>query len=317
MSTFNDMVYQFGGSPVSSGGNFAGWWDTTVWFVDGDNGNNANSGKKPTAAFSTITKAITEAAAGDTIYVRNRIPQSDASDPTLYAENLTIPFAKSRMSIIGTSPSAGNPYFGPKIKLTGAVWAVDVEAANTNLENLNVHKTGTNSGGIRLNGVSGYATLAGSCGSTVSNCMLRYAGTTTAAGISIVGGYSTITSNCVFMSCSTGWAITSTVLPSRGHEIRNSRFLGNNGAAVAGPYIYMQGAANEVVIANCHFGQDTSQDPGAYVYCTGVVDGAMTNCYLGRAGDCVVAATGADVQEGDGAFAVVGCWDRGSQAIHS
>jgi len=42
----------------------------TTWYVDGTNGNNANTGRSATAAFKTIAKALAGIAAGDTVLIR-------------------------------------------------------------------------------------------------------------------------------------------------------------------------------------------------------------------------------------------------------
>ena len=74
------------GIPQLGGGvnNFNGF-NGNVWFVDGDRSSNG-SGKTPDKAFSTIGAAITKAAAYDTIYVKPKVPATDASDPEVYAE---------------------------------------------------------------------------------------------------------------------------------------------------------------------------------------------------------------------------------------
>ncbi len=57
------------GVPVMGGGRFSSPW-ATHYFVDGDNGNDGNTGKEPNAAFKTIQKAVTVSVGQDVIYIR-------------------------------------------------------------------------------------------------------------------------------------------------------------------------------------------------------------------------------------------------------
>lgn len=63
MSTFPDGVYQFGGEPVG-GARFSSPW-ATAWFVDGTDGSDANTGKKPDTAKATIDAAVQLAGKSD------------------------------------------------------------------------------------------------------------------------------------------------------------------------------------------------------------------------------------------------------------
>ena len=127
MGNTKGQLFQFGGVPVDSGGmnNWPGYWGSNVWFVDGDDGGaaaNLNRDNSPTNALATVSQAIAAATAtpklgvGDTIYVKPRIPQASASDPEVYAEELTIPYAMNSLSIIGTR-RGHDIYYGPKLKL--------------------------------------------------------------------------------------------------------------------------------------------------------------------------------------------------------
>lgn len=62
-----------------------------VWFVDATYGSNGNSGADPTQAFGTITRALTAAKAGDTIFVF----------VGTYAENVTV--ATNYIALVGVT----------------------------------------------------------------------------------------------------------------------------------------------------------------------------------------------------------------------
>ena len=61
MTTFGDMVFQLGGSPVGGLPIMTG--ENKYYFVDGKYGLDGNSGSKPTDALATIGAAITLARA--------------------------------------------------------------------------------------------------------------------------------------------------------------------------------------------------------------------------------------------------------------
>jgi len=112
MTTAPDMLKQFGGAPVSEQ-NFAGWWGNDVFFVDFDNGLRGQSGKDDMShPQKDLDQAITDASAGDVIYMRPRTSlywhgssPSVITPPT--ATNWVVPQPLNHLSIIGTTTGGG------------------------------------------------------------------------------------------------------------------------------------------------------------------------------------------------------------------
>ena len=271
--------YSFGsGMPTWNGvpmveNDFAGWFGTNTWYVDGDNGGDEQAGTmdKP---FATIQHAIDSAGSQDTIYIRTLAPDADASEPGTYVEDLTIAYAKHGLKLIGVSSNFG-VWGGPKIKNATATALLTVNASNVHVRNLQFNCT-RNSGtyGVYLAGVSGYATLAGSVGFVMQNCMLKNS-STTYGGVNIIGGYGSVIRDCVFYAAENAVWMSSGTLGSNQHRIINCDFVDNNGTALtthitthsgshrgwvirdctfggASPFILV-GANNTGLISNCHF----------------------------------------------------------------
>jgi hypothetical protein len=309
---FGQGLPTWNGVPMVDSANFAGFWGSDVWFVDGDDGSNGNKGKDSTKAFSTVTKAISSASAGDTIYVKPRVPQSDASDPNVYAEDIEIAYAKNNLSIIGTR-TGHDTFYGPKLKLGTATETVDVYAPAFSLENFTIHRRGSNTKAIYLRGVTGYATAAGSVASHISNCMIRYG---SPVGIYVYAGYHSNVNNCTFWGNDISVHLDGSGVPQRGMQVNNCSFNGANGSVSAGPDIRMQGASTEVVVDRCIF--DDIPTSTTYITATGVVDGKITECYFCAGTDTVNAqAADGEIQLGSGTLSIAGCFDGNSAIVDS
>jgi len=310
MSTVGDGLYQYGGVPVGS--SFAGYWGSQVWFVDGDNGNDGQSGKKPTNAFATIAKAVTEMAAGDTIYVRPRVPKADASDQEVYEENQIIPYAKHSVSIIGTT-NAGSVY-GPKVRSDSSGYVFDVYAPSTRIENLSIHRMNSNggTGGVYLRGSSTWTAIAGSAGSMISNCHIRYCAEAEKSGVYIQGGhYFPVIQNCTFTNCDTNITIdNATGGIGRGAQVIGCNFMSHSGSAeTVDPMVRLVGPMSEFLMKYCHFDQAT-----LLVDANGAVDGIVSACNFHSSAAVVPSAGGTAADEGTGALRFIGCMDA-SQTI--
>jgi len=253
---------------------FAGFFETNVYFVDGDNGSDSNEGTEMESPKATIQAAITAASAQDTIYIRVKAPDADASEPGTYIEDLTIPYAKHGLKLIGCTNQLGS-WGGPKIKNASASALLTVNASNVHIENLQFNCT-RNSGtyGILLNGNTGYTTAAGSVGTTITNCMIKNAGTTY-GGINIVGGYGCVISDCNFYSAIKGVYFSSTALPGNQHLIQRCNFVDNNGAALASHIEFAAGTQYGFVIRECTFGEAT-----AFINTAGNVSGIISACHF-------------------------------------
>jgi len=208
----------------------------SVRYVDKDNGSDNNNGTTPNLAFATIQAGIDASAARDELYVRAVAPDADASEPGTYEEDLTVIYAKYGLKIIGMSGTGLlQPFGGPKIKNATAVALMTVNAPYVQLKGLQFNCT-RNSGtyGVRLQGVAGYATLAGSVGAVIQDCYFKNA-SATYGGISVYGGYSSLISRCTNALGTNSLAINldCNTLPNNGHTIEYCNFKSNNGAAVA------------------------------------------------------------------------------------
>jgi len=259
----------------SVGGNsdFAGWFGTDVWFVDGDNGNDSNVGSS-TEPFATIQAGINAASAQDTVYIRVLAPDADASEPGTYEEDLTIAYAKHGLKLIGVSPQYG-VWGGPKIKNATAAALLTVNASNVHIANLQFNCT-RNSGtyGIYLAGVAGYATLAGSVGCVIQNCMFKNSSASYGA-INIVGGYGSVIRDCNFYNAVRGVWMSSSSLPSNDHRIINCDFTDNNGAAIAEHIVTASGSHVSWVIRDCTFGEATN-----FIEVGANNSGIIANCHF-------------------------------------
>ena len=271
-------------TPSIGGSDFAGWFGTNVFFVDGDNGNDSNVGSSA-EPFATIQAGIDAAGAQDTVYIRTLAPDADASEPGTYEEDLTIAYAKHGLKLIGvTANGALGSFGGPKIKNATAVALLTVNASDVHIENLQFNCT-RNSGtyGIRLQGVAGYATLAGSVGAHIVNCYIKNA-SSTYGGISVYGGYHTLISRCTFGlgDDALGINLDCNSLPNNSHTIEYCNFKSNNGASVA---LHMSlENSKDFNVDHCNFDQATK-------FIT-VVDGAtgmISNCTFNSGSTAVTA----------------------------
>ncbi len=294
------------GVPITSSGvnNYHGWWDKKIWFVDGDVGSDGNTGKgmKKSQTLKSIGKAISQAGPYDTIYVKPRVPQSDASDPEVYAEELVIPYAKNHLSIIG-SVHGHDTFYGPKLKLGTADAVVDVYAPAFILENFTVHRRSSNTKAIYLRGITGYATMAGSVASHISNCMIRYASTN---GIYVEWGYHSNINNCTFWGGINDVHLNGSGVPQRGMKVINCWFGSANGTVTAGPNIRLQGASTEVEIDGCNF--DYLPSGNIFIQATGVVDGLIADCdFAQTTGTTNADAASGEIQLGSGTLSLTNC----------
>jgi len=261
-------------TPLIGGDNvYAGWYGTNVWFVDGDNGNDSNPGTS-TEPFATIQAGIDAAGSQDTVYIKAMAPDADASEPGTYEEDLTIVYAKHGLRLIGVGPSgSGIPFFGPKIKNATATALLTVNASGVHIEGLQFNCT-RNSGtyGVKLTGNSGYTTLAGSVGATITNCYFKNC-SATYAGIWTQGGYATTISRCTFHLGTNGFGVNlyDNILPNNGHTVEYCNFKSNNGAAVA---LHLAvGLSKDFNIDHCNFDQAT-----AFITALDGATGVISNC---------------------------------------
>ena len=246
----------------------------TVWYVDGAIGASGDGGQWSTA-LKTITEAIAAAGAGDVINIKALGYQADASDPEQYVEDLVIPYSKHDLQLIGVNSSGTRlPYCGPKIKNATATTLLDILAAGVHLENLQFNCTREGDAyGIRLQGVAGYATLAGSVGFTMKNCMIKN-GSDTFYGLFIEGGYGGMIEDCTFQYCLKGIRLNGGVLPQSGYTIKDCDFKTINDAAITSHIDALAGSTHDWTIENCTFCKATN----FMIFGAGGVSGLIHNC---------------------------------------
>ena len=285
----------------------------TIRYVDGDNGSDNNSGLQPDKAFATIQAAITASSARDIVYIRAIAPDADASEPGTYEEDLTIPYDKWGLQLIGMSGTGTlQPFSGPKIKNATATALLTVNAPGVQLKGLQFNCT-RNSGtyGVRLQGVAGYATLAGSVGFNIENCYFKNASATYGA-INVYGGYSGLVNRCTFALGTNALAIlfVSSPVPNNGHTVESCNFKSNNGASVA---LHMNLATSkDMNVNNCNFDLATK-----FLTVTDGCTGMISNCTFNNGSTAVLAdSTGQiEIPAACDEVGVAGCWGGDGTAV--
>lgn len=286
MSVFADGLFQYGGQPV--GALFASPW-SVARFVDGEDGNDNNSGLKPVEAKKTIQSAVTASTRGDVIYVR---PQqyTGGTGFSRYTEEVTVTagasagsaahFENADISIIGTV-NTPNPEYGVRWKhLTDTTgYCLINHAPALHLENLGFYAEGA-AGAARLLCNGATTTQRGSDGTTFYNCVVKAGRVITADG-----GDGLTFKNCFFHAAPAGGAtggitFTCSANPGRRLRILDCQFLEGNGAASATEYINIAGVASEVLIDNCRFGLIPTS--AKYVLITSST-GMLSNCSFMKA----------------------------------
>jgi len=299
MTTFGDQVYQYGGAPVE-GGRFSSPW-SKHYFVDGDDGTTNGSGTTPDKALSTIQAAVTLASRGDVIYVRPRTYSSDGSDVNKYTEAVTIPYATADLSLIGVANThIGNPNYGVKLQYTTALsTCLTVNAPAFHIENMCVRAEGAGKA-IHFNAGANYTAVAGSCGSTMYNVVIRGS----LNGVYVTDGYATNIVGCRFEGGSAtdnAIVLNGIAQPARRHRIQDCHFDSYNGAANDNAYIRILGVQTDLLIYRCTF--DIKPTDTYYIQATGTNLGLIANCFFAEAD------LDTDAEIVQGGLTVVGCWD--------
>jgi len=141
------------------------------WYVDGQNGSDADgNGKSVDKPYLTIQAAIDAATQEDVIFVRALDWGAGETDPDSYAENLNLPLALSGLQIVGVG--TGRVQGGlPQIKKAGSTALITINAPGCSIRNMGINGYGATGGGILLNDDAG-ATMT-SFGTSIENCHLK------------------------------------------------------------------------------------------------------------------------------------------------
>lgn len=123
------------------------WASSSMYFVDGDNGNSSNRGLYVDEAVTLISTAVNNcnnAGYRDaTIYVRPR--STSTGNQTYYVDNVTIPIGLAGLSVIGAGSNPKRPYMGIDVKAASTTsHLVNVKAPHVTLEGLRLAGTGQN-----------------------------------------------------------------------------------------------------------------------------------------------------------------------------
>lgn len=285
MTTFGDMVREYGGAPVS-GARFTSPWNTH-YFVDYDNGSNGNAGTSPTKAFQTIQAAVNAASGGDVIYIRPRAYQLGQGFRR-YVEDVSVTLGGSggsgavatnaNMSLIGITQrgASATDFLGVRWKYTSAT-NLTVDAPCLHVENIGFFcEDATYAINLRCNGAT--RTQEGTTGFSIYNCAIKGDGKLYANG-----GNELAIVNCRFQCKYDGTAAGINLVGSSNAVarpiIKNCEFIGGNANNAATAYITTAAPLYDAVIRDCYF--STEPDSGDYVSIAGTTsDGLMANCFF-------------------------------------
>lgn len=132
-------------TPNLGGGRLAEIFQSeNIWFVDGDVSGDGTGGS-PTQGVAKISTAIGLASRGAVIYVKPKLTAT--SSQSYYQDDVVIAVSKPGMSIIGAGGGIPSAQSGVQLKpltLTGNL--IDVNAANTTIENMRLTLTGGTAG---------------------------------------------------------------------------------------------------------------------------------------------------------------------------
>jgi len=286
MTTFPDMVRQFGGVPVGVGG-YAGFWGNKVYFVDYDNGTATADGtniKHPAKYLETVLSNVSE---WDTVYIRPRDPDTTGGDPQAItpasnAYNFYIPYTVHGVSLIGTGVGIpGVSAYQTRLQghaSTTSYPTLDVRSPFCNIENLGFRRGGSTAGNVW---VKTDASTRYSFASTFSNCHFRLGYSSSAAGLVIDSAWYTKVHNCTFSSCKGGIYI------GAGHSvpveivIAGCDFIGLTSEIDTD--IASSGAVTRILIKDCYFNHaiPAGGSTNKYIAFGATSTGLVANCYTG------------------------------------
>ena len=299
MSTFPDGLFQYGGQPVGSALAASPW--SIVRFVDYDNGNDANDGKSPERAKSTIQSAVTASGRGDVIYVRPRA-YVVGTGFSRYTEEVTTVLTQSNLSIIGTV-NTPNPEYGVRWKHatdTTGYCLINIAPA-LHLENIGFFAEGA-AGAMSILNNGTTDTQRGTDGTTITNCVVKGASILVRSG----GDGFTVQNtrfHCAYNGTVAAIDYSCSANPGRRLLIRNCEWQDGNGTTSSGPCITIAAPLTELLIRDCYFGQLPTGD--VYIATAGANYGLIANCFFNH--DDL--DTDAEITLGTGVTAV-GCFDK-------
>jgi hypothetical protein len=271
--------------PISPFGN--------VWYVDGSNGADANTGKNPqTQAFLTIAQGISKAVAGDTIVIVPKTMAAGATDPASYAETVIIPAAKHSLTLLGV----GNRTQGglPQMKIGGSSTTpmLTIRAPGCRVMNIGFNGASSTGGGIKLDDDGSTKTAFGT---EIANCHfknLKGTGNASTEGAifwsSAGGAWQVLIKDNLFYNCRAGIVLPGTS-SSRPQDVVIERCVFQSSANTnIDADIYLAGGSgvDGLTIRDCHFSTvdvpayASSPAAARYMDLTGCTDGMVSNCFF-------------------------------------
>lgn len=225
-----------------------------IQFVDGDFGVGAD-GVAPKRAVNTITKAVNNITGrGATIYVRPR--GTAAGVQTYYADNITIPVAKSNMKILGAGADLDNPYYGVDVKAsTVSSPVITIQAPGVVLEGIRLAGTGQDAA-VSIVYAADNASTVITAGLTIRNCRFGNARGhgAAAAAVYLNSSWMNKIENCIFTDCLTGIAaLTTSGGITQGLKIKDCEFSGLAANRDVDIYISGGSTSNGLLIKGCDF----------------------------------------------------------------
>lgn len=233
-----------------------------IYFVDGDNGSDGNTGYDPENAVATIYRALTLANAWDVIYVFPKAwTLGNLWLGTAYQDttNMTVTYAKQGLAMVGVSPQAvcGQAYSVVIKEVESSTAAnLNVYAPMCAFENLAFERDGTETGGQLRFSNDDAGTYEANLGS-VYNCHFYLGNGTTGSsyGGALIGWalWGLTVTACSFQDCriGVGWSSSG---PTAGNlTVKDCVFRSRYGSGSqidADIAVYTQGSGHVTILNN-------------------------------------------------------------------
>lgn len=309
-TNFPNGITSFG-VPVLGGTSFGMATASTIYFVDKNNGEDANSGTEPSKAFQTIERALVVAGAYDVVYVAD--PGTTSSDPYTYSgasANYTVPVASKGLALVGIAHSSlvgnGRPMAPSIYAYAAATPIIKVNAPLVTIENFRIagayDQSGSETAGIAV--VDFSEGVYEGFGLSVHNCYFEDINSVGDLGaVAITGQWNPTITRCTFMNCEMGISIVSSGSTVVGTVIEDVRFLSRDGLGTkikCDIYVYCQGESG-ILINKVMVGHDVpiaSGNKGACIaFAGGAETGVISNVYLEDDNATVHATTGTGIRK--------------------
>ena len=294
-------------TPNLGGGRLIDMWNSeNIFFVDKLNGLAGNTGQSPDASVTLPSTAVGLAGRDGVIYIRPAT--SGSSVQNYYTDNITVPLAKTGISIIGAGADPSNPYLGVEIKGVSAITTpvIEVNGAGCVIEGIRFSGSNTNAASYIISNPYNGTTARG-FGMVVRGCRFQSApGHLIGSGAAIYMATAIMCKidNCIFNDNLCSIAARATYAAINGLYITNSIFEGypltNRDVDV---FITGGGNSKGVLIDNCRFNDGLPNHGVVSRFISidaGVLAGMISNCsfassngttdgLVGAAGSLVIA----------------------------